>query len=198
MSEPTLAERVFTRNGVTTDNVVNGLTVIDIGSGGHKLPGSVGLDILQSFSPDILHDITIFPWPVKSGSFDAAVLSHVLEHVPDVIRTMNEVHRILKPGGRALIQVPYFRSIDSVTDPTHIHFFTSRSLDYICQGTKLSLRAYTKSFFRKERFWYGPPHNPTTGIGRLKKMLQKDNFFYDQYISVLLPAQTLTWQLISI
>ncbi len=41
--------------------------------------------------------------PYDDGSFDVVVTTQVLEYVPDVPRALAEIHRVLKPGGRALI-----------------------------------------------------------------------------------------------
>ena len=49
-------------------------------------------------------DIASMPWP--EGSFDVLFCSHVLEHVPDDRAAMDEMFRVLKPGGWALILVP--------------------------------------------------------------------------------------------
>lgn len=48
-----------------------------------------------------LHDI-----PFEENTFDVAFCNHVMEHVEDDIRCMNELHRVLKPGGWAIIQSP--------------------------------------------------------------------------------------------
>jgi len=45
--------------------------------------------------------------PVRGGSIDVAVCLEVLEHVPDPARAIYEIGRILKPGGRAAISVPF-------------------------------------------------------------------------------------------
>lgn len=49
-------------------------------------------------------DITCIDYPDES--FDVIYCSHVLEHVVDDTRAMRELHRVLRPGGTAVIQVP--------------------------------------------------------------------------------------------
>lgn len=62
--------------------------------------------------------------PFEADSFDVAFCNHVMEHVNDDIKAMSELHRVLKPGGWAIIQVPFFYPLEektiedpSVTDP---------------------------------------------------------------------------------
>jgi len=50
-------------------------------------------------------DLTDTPFP--AGAFDIVICSHVLEHVPDDAGAFREIHRILRPGGRALLLVPF-------------------------------------------------------------------------------------------
>lgn len=49
----------------------------------------------------ILEDLAL-----PEASYDAVTLFHVLEHVPFPGRTLDEIHRILKPGGSVVIAVP--------------------------------------------------------------------------------------------
>ena len=66
-----------------------------------------------------LHDI-----PFEEKTFDVAFCNHVMEHVEDDIHCMSELHRVLKPGGWAIIQSPInvSRSITfedkSITNPS--------------------------------------------------------------------------------
>jgi SAM-dependent methyltransferase len=62
-------------------------------------------------------DVTALPY--ADDSFDAILCNHVLEHVPDDRRAMRELHRVLRPGGWAILQVP-IRSGRATTyeDPT--------------------------------------------------------------------------------
>jgi SAM-dependent methyltransferase len=45
--------------------------------------------------------------PVEDASFDAALLTQVLEHVPSPIDVLREAHRILRVGGALLVTVPF-------------------------------------------------------------------------------------------
>lgn len=45
----------------------------------------------------------------QDGEFDLVIANHVLEHVSDISNAMQELWRVLKPGGFALLQTPYSR-----------------------------------------------------------------------------------------
>jgi len=62
--------------------------------------------------------------PFEDNSFDVIFCNHVLEHVEDDLKAMGEMHRVLKLGGWAILQIPWFHPIpavtledDSITDP---------------------------------------------------------------------------------
>jgi SAM-dependent methyltransferase len=50
--------------------------------------------------------VDVVRMPYEDGSFDIVLCSHVLEHVPDDRTAIAEIHRVLRPGGRAIIIVP--------------------------------------------------------------------------------------------
>ena len=54
---------------------------------------------------DIVSDIVNIPEP--DASFDAVMCIEVLEHVPDPIRALRELARLLKPGGTLIITTPF-------------------------------------------------------------------------------------------
>lgn len=80
----------------------------------------VSVDLTSSEHVTIQADITSLP--MTDDSFDAAICIHVLEHVPDDRSAISELHRVLKPGGWALVSVPIrmdqptFED-SSITDP---------------------------------------------------------------------------------
>jgi len=51
--------------------------------------------------------IDLLELPFKDNSFDWIMCNHVLEHIPDDVSAMNELFRVLKPGGKGILQVPY-------------------------------------------------------------------------------------------
>ena len=53
--------------------------------------------------------------PFGENHFDAVLCNHVLEHVADDIKAMREINRVLKPGGWAILQVPFFSPVPEVT-----------------------------------------------------------------------------------
>ncbi len=53
--------------------------------------------------------------PFTENKFDVVLCNHVLEHVDNDIKAMGEIHRVLKPGGFAILQVPFFNPIPEVT-----------------------------------------------------------------------------------
>jgi SAM-dependent methyltransferase len=78
--------------------------------------------------------------PLGHGEIDLVWCSEVLEHIADVGHALLEMRRVLKPGGRVLITVPYHGRFQAATialtrferhfDPLgqHLRFFTRRSL----------------------------------------------------------------------
>ena len=69
--------------------------------------------------------------------FDVVTLWHVLEHFSDPVRILADIGRILKPGGRLMIEVPNFQGFSRLVFrtywaplelPRHLYHFTPRTL----------------------------------------------------------------------
>src|ERR1035438_2445541 len=92
--------------------------ILDVGCGIHKQPGSIGLDRNPASRADVLADLDRFPYPFADSSFDRLTAIHVIEHVNDVIRTMEEFHRLVHAGGTVRIETPHYTDFSSFCDPT--------------------------------------------------------------------------------
>ena len=64
----------------------------------------VSADLNPGWPADLVADVTDLPFDV--ASFDLVICNHVLEHVPDDSGAISEIHRVLRPGGRALMLHP--------------------------------------------------------------------------------------------
>lgn len=106
------------------------LPVLDVGCGINKYPGSIGLDRNPNTRADVIADLDHFPFPFRDSSFRELRAVHVIEHVADVIRTMEEFHRLLASGGLLCIVTPHYTDFSSFCDPTHRWHLNSFSLRY--------------------------------------------------------------------
>lgn len=76
---------------------------------------------LNSPLADVKADICNLPF--KDNEFDVIFCNHVLEHIPDDTKAMQELYRVLKKGGIAILQIPQDLSREktfednSITDP---------------------------------------------------------------------------------
>ena len=77
-------------------------------------------DLLSPLA-DIKADICNLPF--DDNTYDIIFCNHVLEHIPDDTKAMQELYRVLKPGGMGIFQIPQNLnrattfSDDSITDP---------------------------------------------------------------------------------
>jgi SAM-dependent methyltransferase len=76
------------------------------------------IDISPGRNPTKIMDITHLKF--EDTSFDAIICLHVLEHIPEDLKAMGELHRVLKIGGWAILQVPIwaFETVEEVLGET--------------------------------------------------------------------------------
>jgi 2-polyprenyl-3-methyl-5-hydroxy-6-metoxy-1,4-benzoquinol methylase len=108
-----------------------------------------------------------FKW--GAGTFDTVLSYDVLEHTYDPWSILNQVHRVLKPGGRLQVSVPNSRNLNfwrplvmkgtvdyapsGLRDVTHIRFFTRRDLVKLVGGAGFRILTVrpTGTFSRKQK-----------------------------------------------
>ena len=97
-----------------------------------------GIDVRDDAEAHIVKaDLVIEPIPFPDDSFDYVTAHDFLEHVPRLIylpqrrnafvEVMNEIHRVLKPGGVFMSFTPAFPHGPAFRDPTHVNIITKET-----------------------------------------------------------------------
>jgi SAM-dependent methyltransferase len=73
------------------------------------------------------------PLPFQADTIEEVLGRHVLEHVPNVLPLMQELHRVARAGTRAVFDLPYGSSDDAFEDPTHVRQYFANSFGYFSQ-----------------------------------------------------------------
>ena len=98
---------------------------LNLGSGKRPKEGYINIDIHSFPEVDIVADITK-GLPMEDSSVDYVYSEDWLEHLPpeSKIPVMNEIWRVLKPGGIFLSHTPIYPYASAFRDPTHINILT--------------------------------------------------------------------------
>jgi SAM-dependent methyltransferase len=103
--------------------------VLDIGSGARRITDRVlALDISYAPTLDLIGDAHHLP--LRDASLDGVVLQMVLEHVAHPEQVLQEVYRVLKPGGRMYCEVPF---LFPVHDRIDYRRWTPEGLAHLCK-----------------------------------------------------------------
>lgn len=169
---------------------------LDIGCGRKKLTGAIGLDQTALPGVDIVSNLND-RLPFADEMFEVVYSDQVLEHIPNVLSLIEEIHRVLVPGGIMVAHVPYFRSSWAAVDPTHVRQFTLNSMDYFVKGTDAfeGYRFSETGFSRLERYLDG---NYPPGFLRYifaHVALRWPSRFENTMLSFLYPFENLTFVL---
>jgi SAM-dependent methyltransferase len=120
---------------------------LDLGCGPTAAEGFEGVDIQPGPGVTYLCDLSEIPWdfrhagdpwePIRewgvgwpTDSVDGARCSHLVEHLPDLVAFMRELHRVMKPGALVEIQHPYQFNVRAWQDPTHVRCLNEVSWFY--------------------------------------------------------------------
>lgn len=106
MAAVLLHHAVMSNDGV--NHPETGVKRLNLGCGRYPKAGFVNVDIRDEPQVDVVHNLSVLPYPFEDASFDEIEADHLLEHLTDVFGVMRELHRILKPGGRLTLRVPHF------------------------------------------------------------------------------------------
>ena len=122
----------------------NGARLLEVGSGMGHLVGSLE-DTFETYGMDLNHwavrqsktvihktslqTASAQELPFKDGAFNVVIIKHIVEHLPDPQKAINEIGRVTEPGGTLLLATPNLDSLlkpwkgdkwIGYQDPTHI------------------------------------------------------------------------------
>jgi SAM-dependent methyltransferase len=124
----------------------------------YQYPYWVNVDRNGEPGIDRVVDVFRYPWPFEDNSFDGALLTHLVEHIPHDIRAVknmpsseavrfdkiaqaqdgwyafwSELYRVLTPGAVVHVLSPYGWSQGAITDPTHTRLITEHTFTHSMQ-----------------------------------------------------------------
>lgn len=130
-----------------------------------------GVDIRDDLSSEIkVANLATEGIPFDSNYFDFCTAFDVIEHIPRnswangqcrmaFIELMNEIYRVLKPGGLFLHSTPAFPSKRAFQDPTHVNIITEDTMPYyFCYPDKWASHlgyGFNGNFELIEQRWVG-------------------------------------------
>lgn len=98
-----------------------------------------------------LANLALQPIPHANDAFGSVSAYDFIEHVPRILMTpdgrdtrfpfvqlMQEVWRVLAPGGLFYALTPAFPNPEAFTDPTHVNIITDRTHEYFCGQTPMA------------------------------------------------------------
>lgn len=177
------------------------MNILDLGCGRKRHPNSIGIDINPESNADVIHDLDVYPYPFDDNTFDEIWCDSILEHLTDILKVLNEIHRIARNGARITIITPYFTSLDAFTDPTHKHYFSARSFDYFTGDFPDFSYYSTQARFKKKRveinFWPLPRLGgiyPQHFLGA-KFLATHFTSIYERFFAFVLPAREIVFEL---
>ena len=90
---------------------------------------------------------------IPDGTIDVVIMNHVIEHMPHPLRSLREIHRVLKPAGHLVIETPRYDTLmfkllgkreRSMSCDQHIYFFTTETME----------KLHSLAGFRRVKLWY--------------------------------------------
>lgn len=81
--------------------------------------------------------VDILNIPFDEASFDLLIANHVMEHVSNDAKALCEIHRVLKPGGFAILQTPFSARLNNTWEDAGIDSDGARLEAYVSSPRRL-------------------------------------------------------------
>lgn len=120
---------------------------LNLGCGLRKMDGYVNIDNRESMNPDLCVDVTN-GLPFESCTVDEVRAFDFLEHIQigKVVPLIEEIYRVLKPGGKFVSLTPSTDGRGAFQDPTHVSFWNKNSWYYYSADDCRKLYGITAKF----------------------------------------------------
>lgn len=125
--------------------------ILDVGCG-CQTRGTLNLDFNHNSPADMIYDLNRIPYPFSDKQFKKVLAYHVLEHLDNPERVLNELRRIAEV---VEIKVPHCKSMTAKSDATHKHTFNTKWFSVYAK--KYQVNFETKVRFDIERFSWRLP-----------------------------------------
>ncbi|MEQ9404274.1 MAG: methyltransferase domain-containing protein [Cyclobacteriaceae bacterium] len=96
--------------------------------------------------PEYVLNMDVQKLPFEEGSFDLIICNHVLEHVENDHQAMSELYRVLRPSGKAILQVPISENIQLTLEDSSIQNPDERTKLF---GQSDHVRLYGKDYVNR-------------------------------------------------
>ncbi len=137
------------------------MLAIDLGCGRNKRRLAFGFDCRVQSEVNAICNI-VEPFPLKINCIDVVHLSHVMEHILDLLPFMEEVFRVCKPGAEFHVAVPYYTSRKVFSDPTQVRYITEDTFKYFeapaDYGVRRSFRIESVRYETRKPFRFLPEY----------------------------------------
>jgi SAM-dependent methyltransferase len=176
------------------------MKILDVGCGMNKTEGAIGLDNNPRTAADVIHDLAKLPYPFPDNEFDSVVSNHVVEHVPDVMAFICELHRIVKPGGRIKLLTPHYTNPDWANDPTHRNHINSYTFNTFIAGrevfdfyTEVQLKP-VRTYVSLLSLWKALGIEFLVNLDQRNYKLRFLRKFWEQYLSYIMRGKELQFE----
>lgn len=168
------------------------MIALNLGCGKRPIAGAFGIDRVALPGVAAVAEFDGIALPFATSSVELVYIYHVLEHIQQLERTMEELHRICRDGARIVIEVPYFTCVGAFGDPTHVRFFTYETFRFWSNDTDQA-NWFTNVRFKivRRRLVFGKVHR-WLGIAYLAN---RSPNVYENFFAYWFPARLLEVEL---
>lgn len=129
------------------------------------------------------HDLKTFPWPIDDNSYDLVICQHVMEHLPETVKTLEEFNRIVAPGGKIFIETPHYTWFETYRHLEPAHRFSFTSFDDYLKGNA----HYNTEFHIEDKKLFFDDLTYLIGIGFLASAFPR---LYEKRLAFMFPARS--------